>query len=128
MTTQHFSIISRLALGVGVLGTSAAMVMAGGSVAALLSGLTIWALLPYALLLASSRFAGTRGRALTACIVSVVASAFAVVAYADALFIDSSSTNALVFVFVPLYQLIAAAILLATLFFSRRARELDRPT
>lgn len=127
MTTQQSTIIARLALGVGVLATIAAMVLAGGSAAALLSGLTIWALLPYALFLASSRFADTRGRSLTVCIVSAVASVFAVVSYADALFIDSSSTSALVFVFVPLYQLIAAAILLATLFFSR-ARELDRPT
>ena len=128
VTTQQSTIIARLALAVGVLVTIAAMVLAGGSAAALLSGFTIWALLPYALLLASSRLAGTRGRVLTVCIVSVVASAFAVAAYADALFIDSSSTGALVFLFVPLYQAIAVAILLATLFFSRGTREPDRPT
>ena len=126
MRLQQSTVITRLALGVGAFATIAAMVLAGDGAAALLSGLTIWALLPYALLLTCSRFAGTRGRALTVCIVAVLATAFAVVAYADALFIESSSTSALVFAFVPLYQLVAASIVLAMLFFSRPARDVDR--
>ena len=84
-----------------------------------LGGIAIWALVPYAVLLASSALAGTRGRALAAFIVSLLASGFALFVYGDALFVHTSSTGGLVFLFIPLYQLIPAVILLAFLFFSR---------
>jgi len=119
---QQSKIAALVALGVGTLATIAALAYAGRSLSALLSGFTIWALCPYPVLFASSRFAATRGRALTVCIVSLLASAFAVFVYWNALFVHTSSTSALVFVFVPLYQLIAAVILVAALFFSRRSR------
>ena len=94
----------------GGLGTLAAMVYAGGSPGALLSGFTLWALLPYAALAGAAAIAPTRGTLLATLIVSVVAVIFGGLVYIDALFIHVSSTSALVFVFIPLCQLFAATV------------------
>ena len=110
-------------LTIGALVTVASLLHCGGSVASLLSGFTLWALIPYAVLFASCSLARTRGRTLTTLVVSVLATAFAAFAYGDAMFSHSSSTSALIFIFVPLYQLIAAAILFAILFATRTRNE-----
>ncbi len=110
-------------LAIGSFVTVAALVHGGGSLASLFSGFTVWALVPYGVLLASRSLARTRGRALATLIVSSLATAFAVLVYLDAMFVHTSSTSALVFIFIPLYQLIAAVILLAVLFFTRTPNE-----
>jgi hypothetical protein len=99
--------------------TVAALFHAGDNLWSLLNGLTAWALIPYALFLASCPIARSRGRALATLTVSGLATAFAVLVYGDAMFIHTNSTSSLVFIFVPLYQLIAAAILFTFLFFTR---------
>ena len=119
MNPQQSKTATQATLGCGALVTIAALAHAGGGASSLLSGFTIWPLLPYAVLLASSAFASTSGRALAAFIVSLLAAGFALLVYGDALFGHTSSMSGLVFVFIPLYQLIVAVILLAVLFFSR---------
>jgi hypothetical protein len=79
----------------------------------------VLALAPYAAFFASCRLARTRGRALATLIVSSLATAYAALVYIDAMFIHPGGMAGLVFIFVPLYQLIAALILLAVLFFTR---------
>ena len=80
----------------------------------------VLALAPYAAFFASCRLARTRGRALATLIVSSLATAYAALAYIDATFNrHPGDMTGLVFIFVPLYQLIAALILLAVLFFTR---------
>ena len=115
MNSQQLNIATKATLGLGALGTLAALAYDGASAAVFTLG--IWALLPYAVLLASSRFAGTGGRALVLFIVCLLASGFAIFVYADALFVHTTSTAGLVFLFIPLYQLIAAVVLLVSLFF-----------
>jgi hypothetical protein len=110
-------------LVIGSFVTVAALVRGGGSIASLFSGFTVWALVPYGILFASSSLARTSGRALATLIVSSLATAFAVLIYFDAMFVSTSSTSALVFVFIPLYQLIVAAILFAVIFFTRTRNE-----
>ena len=91
----------------------------GASSLLMLCAFVIWALLPYAVLLACSALTGTRGRGLAAFIVSLLASGLALLVYCDAMFVHTNSTSGLVFLAIPLYQFITAVILLAVLFFSR---------
>ena len=95
---------------VGAVATVAAMAYAGGSLRSLLDGFTIWALLPYAALAAAAAIARTRGSILAVFLVCLAAVVFGLFIYGDVLFIHISSTGALVFIFIPLYQLLAAAI------------------
>ncbi len=120
MTIPNAKRLAYLAIGLGFVGTLAAMAVASESMFRfLLSGFTIFALLPYLLLLGCAPLVGTRGRALVFCLVAMVASALALYAYADALFIHISSTSALVFVFLPLLQICLSAPLLAYLYLTR---------
>lgn len=122
MNPQHSKVVARFAAAGGALATIGAIGHAAGSASSLLSGFTVWALLPYLVLLASSRVAVSRGRALTVAIIAPLVSAFALFFWADALFVHTTSTSPLVFLFVPLYQLIASLILLTALFFSRPSK------
>ena len=97
---------------VGAAATLAAMVYAGGSLRSLLDGFTIWALVPYAAFAAAAAIARTRGSLLAAFLSCLAAVGFGLFIYWDALFVHISSTSALVFIFIPLYQLLAAAIVI----------------
>ena len=110
-------------LAVGAFVTLAALLHGGGSLSSLLDGFTVWVLSPYAAFCASCSLARTQGRALATLIVSSLATAFAALLYGDAMFGHTSSTSALVFIFIPLYQLIAAAVLFGVLFFTRTRDE-----
>ena len=70
--------------------------------------LTIWALLPYAAFAHATRSARMRGSILAASGASVLAVAAAIGLYTHAFFIHPTPTSAVGFVFVPLYQLLAA--------------------
>ena len=89
----------------------------------LFSVLTVWTLTPYAVFFASWSLSRTRGRVLATLIVSAVATAFAAFVYGDAIFLHPTSALFFLFIFIPLYQLIAAAILLTVLFFTRTRNE-----
>ena len=104
---------------VGAMVTLVALFHGGGSFSSLLDGFTVWALVPYTAFFASCRLARARGRALATLIVSSLATAFAALVYIDAMFIHTGSMGGLVFIFIPLYQLLAALILLAVLLFTR---------
>ena len=108
-------------LVIGVLGTLAVMVHAGGSAQSLVSGFTLWAVLPYVVFAAACALSRVREIILTTLIASVVGTLFAALIYIDAFFIHISSTSALVFIFIPLYQLIAAGIVLLVSFIARRS-------
>ncbi len=105
-------IASYCILSLGVVATLAAMVYAGGSIASLLSGFTVWAVAPYVAFLIAVVIAPTRGAAIAALVFCLAAALFASFIYFDALFVHISSTGALVFVFIPLYQLLTAAIII----------------
>jgi hypothetical protein len=123
MNPQQSKAATKATLGLGALCTIAALAYATGGASSLLKAghLAIWSLLPYAVLLVSTALAGTRGRALAAFIVSVLVSGYGLFIYSDALFVHLSSTGGLVFLFIPLYQLITAIIFLLVLFFSRHS-------
>jgi hypothetical protein len=116
---NQINILTAVVLALGSLVTLGALFQGGGSLSSLISGFTVWALIPYGLFFASRTFARTRGRALATLIVSGVSSAFGAFVYVDAMYVHTSSTSALVFIFIPLYQLVAAAMLIAVLIFSR---------
>ena len=99
-------------LVLGGLGTLALMVYAAQGFRSLLSGFTVWALIPYAAFAIATRIACTRGSIIAASVASFVGVLFGMFIYVDALFVHISSTNALVFVFIPLYQLLAALVVL----------------
>jgi hypothetical protein len=67
-----------------------------------------------------TRRAYARGSIIACCVVSLAAAVFGIFIYVDALFIHIGSTSALVFLFIPLYQLLAAAIVI-TFAIERRA-------
>lgn len=106
-------------LGLGALTTVAALVRAGGF-SGLLSGFTLFALLPYVLFCGACFLAGSsRGRAIAILLVSAAATVFALLVYGDLIFIHPGSMSGLAFLFVPFYQVPAAIILLVLLFLTR---------
>ena len=119
MKPNQIKVVTSAVLAIGSFITVAALCHGGGSLSSLFSGFTIWALIPYGVLLASCSLARTRGRAIATLIVSGIATAFGVFAYGDATFVNTSSTRALVFLVIPFYQLVAAAIFIAALLFTR---------
>jgi hypothetical protein len=112
--------ITYTVLAIGALGTLGVMAYAGQSLESLVSGFTLWALAPFATFAAACALA-RRAVAIGVLVAAVVATLFAAFIYIDAFFIHIHSTSALVFIFIPLYQLVAAAILLVAAFVSRRA-------
>jgi hypothetical protein len=119
MKPQESKAYTLVTLAVGVLAGVGALVRAGDNASSLISGFTLWTLSPYAALFACDRLARTTGRALTVFIFSLLVTLFALVCYGGSLFGHVSSTVGLIFVFIPLYQLIAALILLVVLLFTR---------
>ena len=106
-------------LGLGALTTVAAFIRAAGF-SGLLSGFTLFALLPYVLFCGACFLAGSgRGRAITTLLVSAAATVFALLVYGDLIFIHPGSMSGLAFLFVPFYQVPAAIILLVLLFLTR---------
>ena len=121
MTTETLKLTTRCLLATGITVTIGALVYAAGSATAVISGFTVWALLPYVLLLCANRMAQTSGMARGILIVTLLSVVVANVAYIRAFFVDGSSTSPLVFVVIPLYQLIAAALTLGVTFALRGA-------
>jgi hypothetical protein len=99
-------------LVLGGLGTLGLLIYAAQGFRSLISGFTVWALIPYAAFAIATRVARTRGSVVAACIASFVAAFFGLFIYVDALFFHISSTSSLVLVFIPLYQLLAALVVL----------------
>ena len=104
--------VSYSVLVLASLSTLGFMVYAAQSFRSLLSGFTLWALTPYLTFASAICIARTRGSIIAASIVSLVAVFFATCAYIEALFVHISSTSALVFLFIPFYQLLAAFVVL----------------
>lgn len=122
MTFQRITVASLGTLGLGALVTGAALVHAGGF-STLLSGFSLTALSPYAVFGAACFLANSsRGRAIAALAVCALATAFAIYFYGDLIFVRPGSMSGLVFLFVPFYQLPAAVLLLAVMFFTRPRR------
>ena len=99
-------------LVLGGLGTLALMAYAAQNFRSLVSGFTLWALIPYIAFALAIHIARTRVSLIAACVASLVATFLGVFIYVDGLFVHISSTGALAFVFIPLYQTLAAVIVL----------------
>jgi hypothetical protein len=128
MTLQKATMTSLATLGLGALATGAALIQAAGF-SALLSGFSLLALSPYAVFCGACFLAdGSRGRAIATLVVCVLATAFAIFFYGDLIFLNPGSMSGLAFLFVPLYQLPAAILLLVVVFFTRpRSRRSATP-
>ncbi len=109
----------------GSAATLAAMAYAGAGFHLLLNGFTAWTLAPYVTLLTAATIACTRGSLIAVFGASLAAALFGSFIYYDALCIHTSSTSALVFIFIPLYQLLAAVIVLVFCI-ERRAQAVRR--
>ena len=107
---MHLRVATYFVAVIGIAITFAAMAHAGGSVRSLADGFTVWAVIPYVMFAAAAVVARTRGAIVAVFIVCLFAVLFASYIYFDALFVHISSTGALVFVFIPLYQLMAAVV------------------
>jgi len=106
-------------LGLGALITGAALAQAAGF-AALLSGFSLLALSPYAILCGACFLAGNnRARAIVTLVVCALAVACAIFFYGDLIFLNPGSMSGLVFLLVPFYQLPFATLLLVVVFFTR---------
>ncbi|AFZ14426.1 hypothetical protein Cri9333_3604 [Crinalium epipsammum PCC 9333] len=82
------------------------LIYAGGGLASLLSGFTIWLLLPYMVFSLMGIFANKRTEAIIILITSLVAFGWGTYFYIDAFFINTDPQSGLAFLFVPLYQLV----------------------
>lgn len=112
------SIYGLLAIGAG--GALAGMYHAAGGVSGWLNLFTLWVLLPYLVLLLAARWAVRKPIVVTVLVVAILVAGFGSYAYYEALVVQTSSTSALVFVTVPLWQLIAAGVAFLTAFATRR--------
>lgn len=109
-------------LGLGMLVTGAAFVHAGGF-PALASEYGLLVLSPYAVFCGACFLArSSGGRAIATFVVCALATAFAICAYVDLIFLNPGSMNGLVFYFVPILQLSVAILLLVVIFFTRPRR------
>jgi len=106
-------------LALGAILTLAAMAYAGSSLASLVNVFTLWALLPYGVLLLSRFWARSLIRAWVVLGSTTLTVGFAMLAYANSVRPSSGPTSSLAFVAVPLYQLVVATLLLGLLFFTR---------
>src|SRR5262245_46852909 len=87
---------------------------------ALLSRFSVFALSPYAVLCGACFLArSSRGRTIATLVVCALATAFSIFFSGALIFLDPGSMIGLVFLFVPFYQLPAAILLLAVVFFTR---------
>jgi len=79
-----------------------------------LNGFVFWALVPYAVYFVLSRFILTQSSfsTLAGCIVAALMLVFTLVVYIDGFFVHTSSTSALLFLFVPLFLLIGGPVVL----------------
>lgn len=119
MTLQRVTMASMATVGLGALATGVALVEAAGF-PVLISGFGLLALSPYAVLCGASFLANSsRGRAVATLFVSAAATVFALLVYGDLIFVHPGSMSGLAFLFVPLYQLPAAMLLLVVVFFTR---------
>ena len=120
MILQKTTIAGLATLGLGALGTVAALVQAGGS-SALLSTLALLALIPYAVFWGACFLSGnSRGRAIATLVICALATVFALVFYGNLIFLNPGSMSGLVFFLVPFFQLPVAILLLVVMFFTRR--------
>jgi hypothetical protein len=95
---------------------------AGRSFHSLLSGFSAWALSPYAVFALAGVAVRLQWVAAVVLVSSLVATVYAAAAYADAFFIHLHSTNGIIFIFLPFYQLILAAVVLLLSLISRFVR------
>jgi hypothetical protein len=87
MSFMRTNLATLSTLGLGALTTVAALLRAGGF-SGLLSGFTLFALLPYVLFCGACFLAGiSRGRAVATLLVSTAATVFALLVYGDLIFI-----------------------------------------
>jgi len=106
---------------IGAVSTLGFMAYAGRSFHSLLSEFTPWALSPYAVFALAGlavRLQWVAGVVLLSSLVAIYAAA----AYADAFFIHVHSTSAIIFIFLPFYQLILATVVLLLSLISRFVR------
>ena len=120
MTFQRATIASLATLGLGALATGAALVQAAGF-SALLSGFGLLALSPYAVFCGACFLptATVAEPSPTLLVCAVAAAASALFFYGDLIFLNPGSMSGFIFLFVPCYQLPAAILLVAVLFFTR---------
>ena len=121
MSASRLTAAARIILAIGTVAAVAWLLRADSGLSSLLNRLTLWTLLPYAIFFAASAFAGTRDRARSLLLVCALSTLVALLLYGATLLLSMGFTNALVLVFVPLFQLIPAVIVLAVLFFTRGA-------
>jgi hypothetical protein len=107
---------------IGAVSTLAFIAYAGRSFHSLVSGFTPWALTPYAVFALAGVAVRLRWVAVVVLASSLVATIYAAAAYADAFFIHVHSTSAIIFIFLPFYQLILAATVLLLSLVSRFVR------
>ncbi len=115
MTIRAANLATRGALGAGVLMTAGALVQSAEGFSGLWSPIAAWALAPYVTILAASFLARSNRAAVVTLVLASLASALAVFAYSDGLLRHQSSTSALVFLFIPLYQNVPGYLFLVTL-------------
>ena len=79
-------------------------------------GFGLWVVSPFVFLLhATRRFAGNRTRDIGLLLVSLATALFAAIVYYDAYFVSLDAQGALVFIFVPLWQWVGAALLVGAI-------------
>ena len=99
-------------LAVACIGTVVALAASAGGIRGLVSGFTIWAVLPYMALVIAAILARTRGSMIAVLVVSLLEAASAVYGYGSLFVGHQSSTAALIFLSLPFCQLLAAIIVL----------------
>ena len=120
MNAPHLTAAARITLTVGAVATLASLIHAGGNFSILLDRFTLWALLPNALLFAASLFADTHDRARTLLFVCALTTLATLLVLGDLFFLRRSSESFL-FLFVWLYEVAAATILLMAQFLTHRS-------
>jgi hypothetical protein len=107
---------------IGAVSTLGFIAYAGRSFHSLVSGFSAWALSPYAVFALAGAAVRLQWVAVVVLVSSLIATILAVAAYTDAFFIHVHSTSAIIFIFLPFYQVILAAVVLLLSLISRFVR------
>jgi hypothetical protein len=99
------------------------------SVLPLLAGFLIWGVLPYCVLLwGAAVLTHSRVSAIVVLITTVIELIAGAVFYCDAFFIHPDAQSALVFIFIPFYQLLASTVVVCPLAIHQAASKLEGRT
>ena len=109
MNEAKLKLFNYILLSTGIFAGLGFVIYASGGVGGMLDLFTLWMILPYSILLLVSYRAASRRTLITVATLSALC-LLSIYWYIDSLFVHPNAQGALIFLFLPLYQLLATIV------------------